>query len=268
MKRPSSQGVQSFLFFLIVLALVGNVFFLFSSSDNSQGFGDLKITFIEADNCDSCFPLNAFEEYFSANGVTEDQIEKIAHNSFSGKRLIKKYDISKVPTAVVTGAVGEYEFMQGLVDQVGEMRNGAFVVTRVQPPYLDLETEEIKGEFELIYLDDQSCAECYDVSLHDEVFGRLAMQPAETKVVDVSTDEGRELIDRYFISAVPTILLRGDLDEYQSFQEIWESVGNTEDDGTYVLRQGVENMGTYKTIPDGEIIVPEIGGEEPLNEEN
>ena len=258
-KQPYNGNLRLWLHVFILVALVVNIAIAlsFPTEKSDDSFGELEITFINTPDCEECFPLDPFREYFTENGVDEDDIKQLNYDSFAAKRLIKKLKITQVPTVIVEGNVNDFEFMLGLVDSVGEIRDGYFVVTKLQPPYLDLESNDIVGEFELIYLDDQSCEECYDVTLHDNILERLALNANNKRTVDISSDEGKEMVDQYFISAIPTILLRGELEPYDIFNEIWSDVGTIEDDGTYVLRKGIETMGPYKVLPGGEIVIPE-----------
>lgn len=248
------------LFGALCVALLVNVILALQVSQRVSGgggFGELEVTLVTAPDCKDCFDLTPLRDYLSQNGVAAEQIKEVEYDSWKGKSLTRKYDITKVPTAVFTGDIGSYEFMQGLVDNIGETRKNAFVVTKVQPPYYDLAEDRLRGAFELIYLGDESCTECYDVNLHKGVFERMSLIPSKESTVDTSSDEGKTLVEEYFIVNVPTILLRGDLEVYESLQEIWPQVGTREQDGTYVLRAGVASMGTYKQLPNGEIIVPE-----------
>ena len=247
--------------FGIAAALFVNVGLALSITQPASGekdpFAGLEITFLTTPACPHCFDLQPLREYLKENGVTDEQITEVTYDSRQGKKLIKKYEIARVPTAIIPGSLTELEFMAGIVENIGEIRKEALVVTELQPPYIDLASGETTGEFELIILDDASCETCYDTSLHDDVLLRLTMKPSVRTVVDIASEEGKSLIDSYVINAVPTILLRGDMESYESLQEIWPSVGTIEDDGTFVLRSGVANMGTYKRLPDGQIVEPE-----------
>ena len=84
-------------------------------------------------------------------------------------------------------------------------------------------------------------------------------------MTDISVELGCSLhkveywLKKYKITSLPTILLRGDLEEYQVFLQIWNSVGTKEADGTYVFREtGQKEMGTYKDLKTGDVIPQEI----------
>lgn len=271
MEKNTFSTKSLYLVIFIIIALLVNLFILFmpigSEKENSSDIDSLAITFLTTPDCETCFSLDPFEEYFTSNGVDTDSIEKKEADSFTAKRLISKLKITSVPTVVVEGPIESFPFMQELIDATGEVRDDYFVVTKLQPPYIDLESDSVVGEFDVIYLDDPTCEECYDVTLHEQVLDRLALQPVNINTVDVNSEEGQSLVDTYYISTVPTILFQGDLALYEQLNTIWETVGSIEDDGTYVLRSGVEQMGPYKVIPSGEIIIPEPLGADPIEAE-
>ena len=251
------QVVRSVLLAAIAVVLVVNIVLLFQLSAQLKGTGNagtLRITFLTAPNCKDCFDLGPLHDYLTQNGIKDSQISQVPYTSLQGWWLTYLYGITKVPTAVFSGDYNSYGFLQQLKDNIGEVRKDAFVITKVQPPYEDLSQHKERGQFDVIYLVDKSCKDCYDVTLNKQVFDRLVMHPAQERTVDISDEEGKALIDAYQIKAVPTILLRGDLDAYDSLQQIWTKVGTKEQDGTYVLRDGVASMGTYKQLPEGTII--------------
>lgn len=245
---------------LVTAALVVNVTLAasaFHGEAEPADFKDLDVTLITVSDCPTCFDLAPLKDYLAQNGVEDAQIKEVAYDSRAGEKLLGKYEVTKVPTAIITGPHGDYEFMAGLVGTIAEVREDALVVTEIQPPYLDLAEHNIRGEFDVVYVTDTACTECYDIALHEGVLERMAMKPTNTSSVDISTPEGQELVGKYVLTSVPTILLRGDLEPFKQLQEIWSAVGTIEEDGTYVLRQGVASMGTYKRLPDGELIKPE-----------
>ncbi|MBI4122001.1 MAG: hypothetical protein HY461_01580 [Parcubacteria group bacterium] len=221
-----------------------------SSSD------ELAITLLTTPNCTSCFDLAPLRDYLTQNGVEESRIREVVYDSREGKKLVKTYSVTKVPTAVMTGPHAQYPFLSDLVGAIAEIRKEALVLTTLQPPYLDLDEQKVKGEFEVVYVVDATCTECYDVTLHETVMERMAMTPTTSSTIDINSEEGKILVEEYVLTAVPTVLFRGDLELYESLQEIWSNVGTIEDDGTYVLRQGVSSMGAYKQLPSGELITP------------
>ena len=101
------------------------------------------------------------------------------------------------------------------------------------------------------------CDDCYDISLHDTALTNLGLSPKSAATFDVSSDQGKSLVQEYNITKVPTILMSGDLSEYQGLQQVWSLVGEVSDDGTYIFT-GLEEMGTYKDLESGKVVEIEI----------
>jgi hypothetical protein len=81
------------------------------------------------------------------------------------------------------------------------------------------------------------------------------METSDDRTVEVNSAEGKDLIKKYKITAVPTILLSGDLEEYENFQQVWPQVGTVEADGMHVFREpGEKIMGSYKDLKTGKLV--------------
>ena len=256
-KIKSPLDYQFLLHGLVAIALVVNIW-LISSAQNpkSAEAGELKISFLTTPDCEECFDLQPFREYFLENGLNENAIEEIDHASSKGKEVKGKYDITQVPNIIVEGDTSAQYLVDLVENDAAEYRNNALVLSWLQPPYIDLTQDKVRGTFEAVYLKDSSCEGCYDVNDNSVVFDRLLMTPSKTDIIEANSDEGKLLVEEYFITAVPTLLLRGDLESYRELNNIWPNVGTIEEDGTYVLRNGVASMGVYKTLPEGDIIAP------------
>lgn len=244
----------------VFIAIIANSYILYSISQPSSNSSDknLFVTVLTAPECEDCFDFAEMIDYYKEQGVTDGQIEYVEYDSRAGKKLVNKFSVNTVPTVLVEGDIQQYSYLQELVGTLATVKEDTLVLNDgVQPPYLEIETGEKRGAFEVIYLSDTTCEDCYDVDLHRPVFDRLIMTADKETILDSADDEAVTLIEEYAITAIPTIILRGDLAVYKPFNDIWESAGTIEEDGTYILRQGVLSMGTYKSLPTGEIIEQE-----------
>ncbi len=119
---------------------------------------------------------------------------------------------------------------------------------------MDITEKKVKGLVTLTLLDDKSCTECYNVSLHKLVLDRFNMYIEDERMVDITDSEGKYLINKYSITQVPTIILSGEVSEYTALTNIWDQVGTVEEDGSYVFRK-LEVMGTYKDLTADKVVV-------------
>ena len=75
--------------------------------------------------------------------------------------------------------------------------------------------------------------------------------------MDVNSAEGKGLVAKYNITAVPTVILIGDTFAYGAvLNNIWPSVGIKSDDGAYVFTKVDLAQKPYKNLQTGEVITP------------
>ena len=78
---------------------------------------------------------------------------------------------------------------------------------------------------------------------------------------DISTDDGKDLLEEYNITKVPTIFLSNDLEAYPQMLEIWKGIGTADIDPdtnkTVYTFRATEAMGTYKDLKENKIVEPQ-----------
>lgn len=230
---------------ILILVLGGLYYYKTKYADNTgtdlegtKEIGSIEpvtvdITIITAKECAGCFDLaTAADELKKSPILVIKQLNKILASSDEAKALIKKYEITKIPTMILTG-----EDIDKLPVQGFRKVDNTLIMEEVPPPYIDLEDKEIKGLTKLTYLVDKTCMQCYNVKQHKDVlqyaFG-IYIASEETK--DISSAEGKQLIDKYKITKMPTILLSTEANEYPMVQTLWEQIGTKETDGVLVFR--------------------------------
>ena len=57
------------------------------------------------------------------------------------------------------------------------------------------------------------------------------------KYVDVSSSEGKTLLSKYDITAIPTIILSKEISDYETIKKTLEQFGTFEQDGKFVFRK-------------------------------
>lgn len=234
----------------------------------------LKVTVIKADDCANCFDINQLIDSLVSNGIVEavGGVKTLAVSDTKAQKLVEQYKLTMVPTFLFEGDLQKpmKDILPEVTDQeiatktlaealapLGEIIDGVFVFRQTVPPYIDLATGNLRGEFELTYLTDQSCKECYDVTLHASALQNLGMTPKNTTTIDSSSAEGKALIEKYNITLVPTILFKGDIEPYQNLQQLWPTNGQVADDGTYIFTN-LEAMGTHKNLKTNKVVEVEM----------
>ncbi len=212
---------------------------------------------VQDSSCEQCADLDLLVAQLKQGGVVVNEEEMLEFDSSEGKKLIGKYSIKKLPALLLSPDVKEYSAVSEALPQIGSIEeDGWFVMREIPPPYIDLNTARITGLIKLISVTDKSCDDCYDVSIHKQILSRLGVVINEEEEMDISSRDGKKLIEEYGINAVPTIIIQGDTEEYPTLNQVWSQVGTVEEDGSYIFRK-IEAMGQgikYKDLQTNSVI--------------
>jgi len=216
----------------------------------------MKLIVIKPKDCADCFDVYQVTDFIKETlQVQYSKQKEYQSDSANAELLINTYKIEALPTFILQGDIKNSKLGE-LFDEssIAFSDDKTFVYSNKFPPLYTLKDQQVKGRFSLTYLADKSCDKCYDVYLHNTALENLIMKPSASSTVDISSDEGKKLISDYKIQYVPTIILKGDLGAYESFAQVWETVGTIEKDGAYVFREkGLNVMGAYKNLWTGKI---------------
>lgn len=245
-------GVNSFIYFDAVSGINKKK----AEAEEQARPASVEVTLLLDKSCSSCSDLSGALEFIKQRNVSITSEQILDWQETQAQELIQKYGIKRIPTLLIGGELDKDKQLKQVMDKTGSIVDGTFVMTNVLPPYVDISTGAVRGEFEIVYLEDSNCDECYDVGVHQKVLANLGLSSGKEKTLRVSDPEGRAMIRQYNITLVPTIVLRGDMEVYPALQQVWQRVGTVEADGSYVFRDGVKLMGTYKNLNSGKVITP------------
>lgn len=260
-------GVGLALLIIAVAALAwwGYSRFFVKTSDVPT-IAEAKVYIVTSDKCgQKCWDVSLFLDALEQKGVkiVRQQRAYVSWLPFAfGNVLAKKYAITKVPTILVEFVGKDQPDINNFFNaDLGRVIDDKFVLDKILAPYYDLSDKRLKGVIEVTYLTDKSCTECYDVNRHEIALKNLGIN-IEGKIVDIETQAGQDLINKYKITKVPTVLVSGEVGEYQVLAQAWADVGRVTDDGTYIFTN-VDLMGdSYKDLTTGKIIEakPDVSG--------
>ncbi len=95
---------------------------------------------------------------------------------------------------------------------------------------------------------DSSCADCIDMNkLIDEMRGKGITIGG---ITSSEVNESRNLIEKYSITKVPTLILSKEFSEYPEVRDSWENFGSVETDGSYVYRNVLP---PYREVESGKV---------------
>lgn len=220
--------------------------------------GRVTMFYLFDPSCKKCGDLAPLISQIKFSGIRVVEQKNISIEDSEGLSLAQKYHIQFAPSIILSKDAGVYQIMQQAWQQIGSKEDDAYVLRAVYPPFINLTTKEIKGLVSITYLTDKSCGDCHNASSHKAILASpqsFAMTLDKEETVDVSDAKGKELIARYNITQVPTVILSRDADVYPSSQGL-KQFFSTENDGSYVFRKP-EVLGNYKDLATNEVVRPQ-----------
>lgn len=223
----------------------------------SQEVGLVSVTYLIDSSCTVCVNLTGVVLAFEQAGMKVSNMKTIEFTSQQGQQEISDHNIQHIPALVFSNDITAYPQIIQLFAQLNATeRNGSFAFHATDPPYLDLSTNKVVGLVNVILLNDNSCKTCYDPTLHLQILDRFGVKVLNTTTIDINSTDGQNLISKYNITKVPTLLVSPEGSLYQNFNSVWPQVGTIASDGWYIFRS-TEVMGIYHDISTGKIINPQ-----------
>ncbi len=222
------------------------------ASAEKQRPANLHLTLVTND-CQNCFDMNQVAAFVKKQENVKIILERnLLDTDKEAQGLIAENKIKSLPALIITGEVSQSNIAP-LWDNLGvQPLNGAVVLSDM-PPYYSLDARKVVGLVQAIRLTDNSCAECYDVEAHMQILPRFGIYVDKSLTYDISSNNSKELLQKYNITKVPTIILSSDASVYLGLNQIWNQVGTVEEDGSYIFR-ATEQMGIYKDLSNNTIV--------------
>ena len=210
--------------------------------------GKVTVVRLEDSSCTECFNISLIVDQLKGAGIKIVSEQTVDAKDTEGKGLIEKYSIEKIPTIIFNKEALEYDVVKQVWEQVGtEESDGKLVLRFVNPPYINASTGKTEGLVTMSLLYDETCTECFNVSVYKEVFTQsFNMHVEKEEMLDLTSTKGKFLIKKYNITAVPTVVLSKDAGMYPNLAQAWTQVGTEEKDGSFTFR----NVGLLKAYFD------------------
>lgn len=235
---PFTKLIPVLLFILILILLVSS--FSLASMKNVVGKelenikeasrpAEIELSIIE---CEECSDISSIVESVKSQNVEVISEETLDVNSERAKELISKYNIQKLPTVLVFGEIDNDKIN---LESNFELKNDALVFSKVDAPFLDLSSNQIKGLVEVIEIIDSSCKECVPLSYIPLSFVEAGVAISDWKKVEYNSVDGKKFIEKFGISKVPSVLISKEIDYYESISQSLSQLDPSEKQGFYAL---------------------------------
>jgi len=224
--------------------------------------GYVTITRLVDSSCHGCFNISIIEDQMTGAGILVKSRETVEVSSEKGKQLVSKYKITEVPTLLFNKELLVYEQIQQVWKDFGsEESDGTLVLRTLNPPYKNIQTGKIEGIVNLKYLVDKTCMNCFEPSnYYDLLKESFSLTVNDEKIIDVSTTDGKNLIKKYNITQIPTVILSPEAGVYPSLKTAWPQVGSEERDGNFIFRN-VDLLDSYLSSKGKQLVYKNITSE-------
>ena len=216
--------------------------------------GLVDVTFLTAPGCAECSNITMLKPQLTLMGVALGKTEEISYDSAAGKALVAKYKIAAVPTVIFSSDAALYSALAQVWPNVGTVEAGDYVLRAVNPPFINLTTGRKAGIVRVVYLDDASCKECQLPRLKTIIESSFGFEKAASATYDISSEEGKALVAKYGIKAVPTVILQGDTLPYADVVDTWKQLGTLETDNALVWRDLSVLDAAYRNLTTGKVV--------------
>ncbi len=194
-------------------------------------------------NCSLCFNISMASEGIASNaarlGVRFGNTGRVDVNSTEGRRLIAAYNITKIPTLLVSGETSQAVKLLAAWNGSGTLEpDGTLVLREVYPPYIDLTNGSLEGNVTVIGILYEPCTSCYDVGFFPSALEvRYGVHVAKVMNYSFNTTEWNATVAKYNITKVPAVIISPELALYPGVEQIWvQELGTKEPDGWFVFR--------------------------------
>ncbi len=221
--------------------------------ENATVLGLVKATAIAPLDCTECLdPALYFEALENpAIDVIFSEKQVLYENETAARDLIIRYNITKLPTIVLSSDIMVYPTFASHFSSLGSVDGEHFILRDVNPPYIDLEdNRSIRGFVEAVYIINSSCEDCFDPQALSVLISQsLGLYLTNETVYEANSTEAAVLVASYNITRIPTILYSPESSVYPSFDEFWDEFGSSKhEDGWYVFRSYEEMELTYQNL--------------------
>lgn len=217
--------------------------------------GLVTSTVISEPSCKECPDLSVVVGNLERAGVAVPEKKLLQHDE--AKDLLAKYNVTKLPTLILSEEFSNYELSNNWKLLGHVTKDGNYILDLQAPPYYDTGKKEVIGLVSVTMISDLSCTKCYNATqVHLPIIKRFGVYIKEEKTLDLSSEDAKKLISKYNITSIPTILLSKEAKEYNSLVKAWQDVGTIESDNSLVFRENDLIGLTYKDLKTGKVVEP------------
>jgi len=166
--------------------------------------------------CNGCFDVSKVVDSVKKQNVDITEEKSLSIYDEETKGLISKYEIKNLPVVLIFGEIDTEKINFNNFKRIED----ALVLEEVNAPYLELFTNEIKGEVKIIEFVDSSCEKCISLSSIPQSLAEAGVFLSDWKKVEYNSEEGQQLVNKFGVGQIPALLISEDIDYYPISQSL------------------------------------------------
>lgn len=219
-----------------------------AAEEEAKRPANIELVQLLSANCNDCFDIKIVINQLNTSSFNIKNIKTVYYNSPEGKELLAKYNIEKIPTLLIMGETDK-ESVQSILSNFGnKSSDGTIVFDKQQLPYVDVSTGKVLGRVSSILIKDTSCKNCFDVSLLNQQLKSLGIKFSEEKTIEYTDKEAKDLINKYNIERIPSIIYSDDIKEYALFQQLQQLLQKQDDVYIFQTNPPYRNLTNNKIV--------------------
>jgi hypothetical protein len=160
-------------------------------------------------------------------------------NSTEAQALIARYNITKLPTLLLSASDTELYPIYTQLKKLSDVRDNWLILRDILPPYVDLSANHtVRGLVHVVFLINSSCTACFNATgLSDYISQSSGLAVINRTTYEINSTAGQALLAKYNITKIPTLIYSPEAKHYSNFERIWKNQSSTvESDGWFVFR--------------------------------
>lgn len=188
-------------------------------------------------NCKECASLSKLKTQLERSGIKIGRYDMVPYSSDEGKELISENSITFLPALLISKDIEEYWWaFSGIKSSLAE-KEDYYRFSEPLFPYQDIATQQVKGKVKITYVTNNSCEDCLNITKIKTSFQQLGIYIDSEKYADVNSIDGKNMLIKYNITAIPTVVLSKEIIDYTNIKSTLEAVGTFEKDNAFVFRK-------------------------------
>jgi hypothetical protein len=190
-------------------------------------------------NCIECTNIDDYLKVYKKAWVKFWEISVKEYWSTEYKTHFNEYNIRKLPFIVFWEELDNYQTISDSWNNTFWYKNNLweYITTDIIPPYFDLESKQVKWLIDITYIWNNNCIQCYSLDSVINILLSFWLKFNNIKKINNSSIEAKQVIDKYKIKTLPTIILSQNTKLYKNFSYFWKTIWTIESDWRYILRE-------------------------------